>query len=56
MTQKSSKIPNIVGRQVTMHDSQYGTTHVLFASTYTANAMPQSCYIPDVKKCILGLG
>ena len=44
MTQKSSKLPNfdavyIRMRRATIHDSKYGTTHVLFANTYTAKQM-----------------
>ena len=52
MTQKSSKIPNfdavfiyfIVLYQAAIHDSKYGTTHVLFASTYTAKQLKTMYY------------
>ena len=34
----------VYGRQATMHDSKYGTTRVLFASTYTAKQMETMNY------------
>ena len=51
MTQKSSKIPNfdaVLYKQATIHDSKYGTTRVLFASTYTAKQMKTMYYSLNV--------
>ena len=43
----------VYGRQATIHDSKYGTTHVLFASTYMAKQMKTMYY--SLIQAFLGL-
>ena len=57
MTRKSSKIPDFdavfnknENNQATIHDSKYGTTRVLFASTYTAKQMKTMYYSLNIKQ------